>query len=112
MDWDSIKTIFIVVASLGIIAVVLPANFVLAYAMTPAQDGREQGITDAFANAHDAGAACSKYQTNINDNNTEATQCYHAYDLAFNQTCLAHPSLMKYRDPEPEYATCSDTLHK
>ena len=58
---------------LGLIPLLMLVMPTISYAMTPAQDGREQGITDAFANAHDAGAPCSKYQTNINDNNTEAT---------------------------------------
>jgi hypothetical protein len=83
----------------------------IAKAMTPAEDGKWQGKADAFANAHDAGAACSKYQANINDNNTKASQCYQAYDASFKQTCLAHPNLMKYRDPESDYATCHDDLN-
>jgi hypothetical protein len=97
------------IAVLPLLLLLMP---VVAHGLTPAQDGREQGIANAFGEAHDAGAACSKYQANINDNNTRAAQCYYAYDLAFNQTCLSHPSLMKYRDPYPKYASCYDILHK
>ena len=90
----------------------------LVYAMTPAQDGKWQGKADALANARDSIDACSKYShiysysVKYNDSTPAATQCYKAYDLAFNQTCLEHPNLMKYRDPNPEYPTCSDYLHK
>jgi hypothetical protein len=101
------------VIMLGIIhlLVLVPiANIAKTYAMTPAQDGREGGIAGAFANAHDSIATCDKYETVHNDNSTAPTQCYNAYDLAFNQTCLAHPSLMKYRDPYPEHPSCHDIL--
>jgi hypothetical protein len=67
----------------------------MAMAMTPAEDGKESGKADAFSNARDSIDACSKYSgiygAKYNDSTPAATQCYKAYDLAFNQTCLAHP---------------------
>ena len=80
----------------------------LVYAETPSEYGKEQGTADALANTRDATAACDQYEHVHNDNSTAPAQCYHAYDLAFNQTCLAHPSLMKYReDVDPERQACS-----
>src|SRR5215469_1480054 len=95
-----------------IIIPILLLTSMQAHAMTPAEDGKEGGEAGAFANAHDAIATCDKYETRHNDNSTAPTQCYKAYDLAFNQTCLAHPSLMKYIDPhQEEHPSCYDNFY-
>jgi len=82
------------------------------------QDGKRDGISDALGNVRDSIDACSKYSGiysgagKYNDSRPAAIQCYNAYNLAFNQTCLAHPDFMKKdTDPYPEYPTCYDYFH-
>lgn len=78
----------------------------MVMAMTPAEDGRQGGISDAKGEAMDSGVYCAKY----GPSGTASDQCYNAYHLAFVQTCLSNSTLMKYTDPAPEYPDCQDAV--